>query len=318
MAAEGAQEGVTDKSEKDMLENNNSSANCDCSAGASGNVESPKDAPNSPGQASAPEPSESQELKANTNSGADDSTVQDMEIDTDLQGASSQSEIIENEVSLEESRAQHIADSSNSGISNAGNTGATSSDNAASTSSSNGAASDNETSDTKMAVIIVNDEIQQSQNQQSPPMQQQSTNQRSSGTESFNSFQFWREPLPVIDLENDLQKSPEKRRPDSTQSNQQQSPILISHSAQDATLTTESASYSGDGLTEDSLSVHMANLRSLEEHPEYVANIGSTHVLGQHVSETTMTVVNGVVQGVYTSLRVSQCLINSIFHGNNR
>ena len=44
--------------------------------------------------------------------------------------------------------------------------------------------------------------------------------------------------------------------------------------------------------------VNTVNESTVEEAVvETVTNIGSTHVLGQHLKESTLTVVNGVVQG---------------------
>ncbi len=59
------------------------------------------------------------------------------------------------------------------------------------------------------------------------------------------------------------------------------------------------AAAAGESETdEDGGGVHVAAVVSCAgEEEETVTNIGSTHVLGQHLSETTLTVINGVVKG---------------------
>jgi hypothetical protein len=102
--------------------------------------------------------------------------------------------------------------------------------------------------------------------------------------ESFTSFIFWREPLPNIP-DQDIQRlsSPEL---------EEASPMPTTSDAEVSALAQQ---------------LNTADLLSSEEQQETVANIGSEHVLGQLVGETTLTIQNGVVQDVGGSASLGYC-----------
>ncbi|ESO91001.1 hypothetical protein LOTGIDRAFT_122480 [Lottia gigantea] len=126
--------------------------------------------------------------------------------------------------------------------------------------------------------------------------------------ESFNTFQFWRSPLPEVDVDFDLVngmptnihvsarvKDEDKRKVYSSQMN-----VVIDDkgvSKQEiASVSDDSSSYDNDGVK-----IHMASVNTVGESSEMVDNIGSTHVLGQQINEATLAVMNGVVQDISNS-----------------
>lgn len=112
--------------------------------------------------------------------------------------------------------------------------------------------------------------------------------------ESFTSFMFWREPLPEIP-DQDIQRisSPDK----------EEAPALGEESKEATAAAAAADAREGEGeeadVTDITLQLKSADLLSSEgEAEEMVANIGSEHVLGQLVGETTLAIHNGVVQGI--------------------
>ena len=47
------------------------------------------------------------------------------------------------------------------------------------------------------------------------------------------------------------------------------------------------------------IKLHVASVAEDADHTEEVEHIGSTHVIGQHLNESTMSVINGVVKGMW-------------------
>ena len=154
--------------------------------------------------------------------------------------------------------------------------------------------------------------------------------------EDFNSFTFWRDPLPEIDIDADLSPNSQKAAIkaaavaasrayaaaatgaaiSATNKTQTSSTSEVTSNAEkldEAAKAIEILSLNGgagvgavgDGAAQQAgdsgavnTAVYVASvLTSLETEEETVTNIGSTHVLGQHPRETTMTVINGVVKG---------------------
>ena len=164
---------------------------------------------------------------------------------------------------------------------------------------------------------------------------------------SFNSFQFWRRPLPEVDVDLDLlqvaspaassadaavdEAAAEKTARDEVQEAARNLSLMVdteegTESAEEATMdvsevadamnaahiatqTTSAANslelQDSDIITELEGGVggkaypqyHTASVITVSDKPETVENIGTTHVIGQHLNQQTMTVVNGVVQG---------------------
>ncbi|ELT87826.1 hypothetical protein CAPTEDRAFT_156976 [Capitella teleta] len=99
--------------------------------------------------------------------------------------------------------------------------------------------------------------------------------------ESFTSFIFWREPLPELP-DKDIQRlsTPEQE---------------------------QAGAFPGAEVDDLTRQLNTADLLSSEDKVETVANIGSEHVLGQLVGETTLTIKNGVVEDVSGSASLGYC-----------
>ena len=121
--------------------------------------------------------------------------------------------------------------------------------------------------------------------------------------EDFNDFTFWRTPLPDVNVDLDLVKVKVEVQRD-----------------QDSGIEVDPLGSQLEGIhmgepnrdgSQEETTIHTASLNTVSDAPETVTNIGSTHVLGQHLNETTMTVVNGVVQGrgKHHSEQVSACAL---------
>ncbi|XP_055955388.1 serine/threonine-protein phosphatase 4 regulatory subunit 1-like isoform X3 [Patella vulgata] len=123
--------------------------------------------------------------------------------------------------------------------------------------------------------------------------------------ESFNSFQFWRSPLPEVDVDFDLVngtptnihvsarvKDEENHKVYSSQMN-----VFISEKG---VTKEECVSVSDDSslCSDEGVKIHMASVSTVGESSETVDNIGSTHVIGQQINESTLAVMDGVVQDV--------------------
>ena len=111
----------------------------------------------------------------------------------------------------------------------------------------------------------------------------------------FNSFRYWREPLPAIEIGNELAKiqhlGTDCQEPtlDSTAVKNEPIQELECDNVKPIVNVVE---------VEDKVLIHTASVDTVCTQEETVANIGSTHVIGQHVNEATMAVVNGVVTGM--------------------
>ena len=128
--------------------------------------------------------------------------------------------------------------------------------------------------------------------------------------EDYYDFTFWRMPLPEVDLDLDAVKDHSSGKSPACMTI---TPVEVQHDTDVPTQERDSGIkvHPFDTLLDG---VHLLELRTDEEAgsdtalnkgaesvvddvDETVANIGSTHVLGQHLKESTLTVVNGVVQG---------------------
>ena len=124
---------------------------------------------------------------------------------------------------------------------------------------------------------------------------------------SYNSFQYWRNPLPDVDLSPAAAAAASGSTP-ASEGDEPEPPggwdeAGASEGGGDAAcleaITAELRVGGGGGGGE----IHTAAVEtSATPAVETVANFGSTHVLGQHVSETTLSVVGGVVHGQSTPL----------------
>jgi hypothetical protein len=141
-------------------------------------------------------------------------------------------------------------------------------------------------------------------------------NNTSKNVESFNSFQFWRAPLPEVDIVSDLiineeskdciQKVEETEAPSQSDSSNTDTDQVVPEVAaiaerlDDITSCIEvlnrSTGLESEANNKEDPGVMMftANVNMVNEESETVANIGSTHVLGEHLNEGAMHVVNGV------------------------
>lgn len=149
-------------------------------------------------------------------------------------------------------------------------------------------------------------------------------NEKKEDTKEFNSFLYWRTPLPEVDVTITTPVVPPQGVAKSMTA------LDDIHNDQTATKT-QSATIVGDGEAGRDLAanlasldigmsggdapqlkdaakppnvvVHTASLITTEEEPtETVAHFGTTHVLGEHVGELAMKVIDGVVQGGCSSV----------------
>jgi hypothetical protein len=125
--------------------------------------------------------------------------------------------------------------------------------------------------------------------------------QSSSSPNNYDSFNFWRDPLPEVSLDLDVINDNQ----DEQQGNANQSCRTATEnecntintdlgrlSMNDA--SNHPASATNQLYGESGIQIHTASISTMSE--ESVSHIGSTHVLGQNLSE----VMEGVVHGVYT------------------
>ncbi|XP_064640265.1 serine/threonine-protein phosphatase 4 regulatory subunit 1-like isoform X2 [Lineus longissimus] len=151
----------------------------------------------------------------------------------------------------------------------------------------------------------------------------------------FNSFNFWRTPLPSIDLDFDLvDGKPQNITVKATAMDQRTNQVYSTEmnvSVDDRSLSSRRTLEDINTITKDLKDTHVASERSALVVPskpargeevtaaepvqihtasvstvtdaseETVTHIGSTHVLGHQLSETTLTIVDGVVQDVNVS-----------------
>ncbi|XP_033755610.1 serine/threonine-protein phosphatase 4 regulatory subunit 1-like isoform X3 [Pecten maximus] len=132
---------------------------------------------------------------------------------------------------------------------------------------------------------------------------------------NFNSFQYWRTPLPEIDLDFDIVNGAATNFQVTTKVREDK---MYSMSGPQDSSTTNNTSSSNTQASSDTLSdtLNWLNLGEDRESKqsvieegvtfhtacvntvcdETVDNIGSTHVLGEHLNETTSKIVDGVVK----------------------
>lgn len=143
---------------------------------------------------------------------------------------------------------------------------------------------------------------------------------------SFDSFQYWRTPFPEIDLDFDstvdaatnfhhitakvsedwMYDAPAPEESDTSSastsntfnSNRQALSDDFSDSlnwlnCSDDIMPRKSV------IEEGMVTFHTASVNTVCDNRETVDNIGSTHVLGEHLNETTMKLVDGVVKGLF-------------------
>ena len=143
-------------------------------------------------------------------------------------------------------------------------------------------------------------------------------------TEEFNSFLYWRMPLPDVDITvaatddtsavTESTTAPDECHDETATKTQSEETIGECSNEMDRELSENVASLeigtSSSDTTEvkdatepTGVVVHTASLITTEEEPtETVAHFGTTHVLGEHVGELAMKVVDGVVQGECTTV----------------
>jgi len=144
-------------------------------------------------------------------------------------------------------------------------------------------------------------------------------------TEEFNSFLYWRTPLPDVDITvaaTDDDTSAVTRSttvPDELHdetATKTQSEVTVGECSNDTDrelsenaarleigTSSSDATVVKDATEPTGVVVHTASLITTEEEPtETVAHFGTTHVLGEHVGELAMKVVDGVVQGESTNV----------------
>ena len=132
---------------------------------------------------------------------------------------------------------------------------------------------------------------------------------------NFNTFQYWRSPLPEVNIDFDIingqptnihvvakVKDEEANKVYASAMNVN----ILSDSSSSAQKDTilESNSTSSNMIQSDSeksgVRIHTASVSTVSEGPnETVSNIGSTHVLGQNLGQQHLAIVDGVVQGRY-------------------
>ena len=120
-----------------------------------------------------------------------------------------------------------------------------------------------------------------------------------SDDQAFNSFHYWRDPLPAVDIELDLCETGSPGPQTFTAVSETSSSPERSHQRSLLQVAEQLAELNDDSSSddeEDAIKIHTASVSMVTDTTETVANIGSTHVLGHQLNETTMSVVNGVLQ----------------------
>ncbi|XP_069112573.1 serine/threonine-protein phosphatase 4 regulatory subunit 1-like isoform X2 [Argopecten irradians] len=130
---------------------------------------------------------------------------------------------------------------------------------------------------------------------------------------NFNSFQYWRTPLPEIDLDFDIVNGAATNFHVTTKVREDK--MFSLSSPQDTNTSDSNTQASSDKLSdtlnwlnldedreskqtviEGGVTFHTASVNTVCD--ETVDNIGSTHVLGEHLNETTSKIVDGVVKDI--------------------
>lgn len=140
----------------------------------------------------------------------------------------------------------------------------------------------------------------------------------SENVEDFNSFWYWRTPLPEIGLDaieniennssdihiglsNSNGSAVSGLNSDGTSSDSLENKLNADSGLDLEELQLELGDNSTSEGNKDSSSesdkFYTASVSTFAEEGETVDNIGSTHVIGQNLNETTMTVIDGIVQG---------------------
>lgn len=147
----------------------------------------------------------------------------------------------------------------------------------------------------------------------------------------FNSFNYWRTPLPSIDLDFDLvdgrpqnirvkatatdtrthqvystqmNVSVDDRTPNSHKTSEDINAVTKGlkdthvDSERSALVVPSKPARGEEAAVTEPVQIHTASVSTVTDaSEETVTHIGSTHVLGHQLSETTLTIVDGVVQG---------------------
>lgn len=123
----------------------------------------------------------------------------------------------------------------------------------------------------------------------------------SNNINAFSSFNYWRPPLPDIDLDLDLVNGKPTnihvtaKVKDSTQCKVFSTEVDVSVTKNEE--LGNQVVVSSEEEQSGNVRIHTASVSTVSDESENVANIGSTHVIGQNINESTLAVVNGVVQG---------------------
>lgn len=155
---------------------------------------------------------------------------------------------------------------------------------------------------------------------------------------TFNNFQYWRSPLPEVNIDFDLingkptnihvvakvkdddsKKVYASEMNVSISSNFSDGTSALSDSLSQIDLGTSSSLICSNISSEEDrtgVRIHTASVSTVSDAAdEMVSNIGSTHVLGQHFGEQHLAVVDGVVQGteivIYLSFNFLLCFFVS-------
>ncbi|PVD20606.1 hypothetical protein C0Q70_18762 [Pomacea canaliculata] len=132
--------------------------------------------------------------------------------------------------------------------------------------------------------------------------------------DNFNTFQYWRQPLPEVDIDFDLingapanihvvakVKDEDKHKVYSTHVDV----IMTSNTVAGSPLSQlphDVGSVQRKEIELSGVKIHTASVSTVSDaDEETVSNIGSTHVLGQNMGEPTLAVVDGVVQDLSSS-----------------
>ncbi|KAK7505661.1 hypothetical protein BaRGS_00002932, partial [Batillaria attramentaria] len=135
---------------------------------------------------------------------------------------------------------------------------------------------------------------------------------------NFNTFQYWRSPLPEVDIDFDVingapanihvvakVKDGEKHKVYKTHMDVVVSPSDTSHSGS-VTQVTDGSSVQRRDMELGGVTIHTASVSTVSDaDEETVDNIGSTHVLGHSLGQPTLAVVDGVVKADLSSGSIS-------------
>ena len=124
---------------------------------------------------------------------------------------------------------------------------------------------------------------------------------------NYNTFQYWRSPLPEVNIDFDIINGQPSnihvvakvQDEDSKKVYSSEMNVNISTDGSSQASCSGASSSVIQSETENSgVRIHTASVSTVSDAPnEMVSNIGSTHVLGQHLGQQHLAIVDGVVQG---------------------